>query len=560
VLLHELAHVEAGQRGLVVEEELGERLGELGLADARRPQKQEAADGLARVPQAHSAAADRLGDRQHRVVLADDALLQLVLHPEELGGLLLHHLRDRDAGPRGDHVRHVLRRHHVVDHHLRGLVLRALGRFGELLLEERDRAEAELSRAAVVAARPDLLELALGGGELLLQRADVTDPLELALPALAHLVDARLQILGLGFELLAGGDRVGVVVVEQALGLDLDRLEPPAEPVELGRLALHLHPHAGGGLVDQVHRALRQLHPRDVAPREGRRGDQRGVADAHPVVDLEAADHPAEHRDRLVDGRRVDRDPDEAPGEDRVLVVGLADRVRARDGDRPHLTPLQRRRDQLACARRLVHQRAQIRQEEDDRPRRVADRVQDGAGPLFELTPQRGAGHQRPHLEADDPLADQHLRHVADRDPLRQPLDDRRLADARLADEQRVVLAPAREHLEHAAQLRVATDGRVEPALGRESRQVAAELLDRVPDLVLALLLPRRRVVRLAHRRALDRRAEHRGAQPALAEHVLDPTGGLLGAGLQQVPHADGDPARSRGLALGAAEQVEHPR
>ena len=36
VLFHVLAHVQAGDRGLVGEEELGERLGELGLADARR--------------------------------------------------------------------------------------------------------------------------------------------------------------------------------------------------------------------------------------------------------------------------------------------------------------------------------------------------------------------------------------------------------------------------------------------------------------------------------------------------------------------------------------------
>ena len=41
VLLHELAHVEAGHRLLVVEQELGERLGELGLADAARAQEEE---------------------------------------------------------------------------------------------------------------------------------------------------------------------------------------------------------------------------------------------------------------------------------------------------------------------------------------------------------------------------------------------------------------------------------------------------------------------------------------------------------------------------------------
>ncbi len=36
VLLHELAHVDADHRLVVVEQELGDRLGELGLADAGR--------------------------------------------------------------------------------------------------------------------------------------------------------------------------------------------------------------------------------------------------------------------------------------------------------------------------------------------------------------------------------------------------------------------------------------------------------------------------------------------------------------------------------------------
>ena len=70
VLLHELAHVEAGQRLLVVEEELGERLGELGLADAARPEEEERPDGLARIAQPHAAAAHRARHGAHGLVLA----------------------------------------------------------------------------------------------------------------------------------------------------------------------------------------------------------------------------------------------------------------------------------------------------------------------------------------------------------------------------------------------------------------------------------------------------------------------------------------------------------
>ncbi len=87
--------------------------------------------------------------------------------------------------------------------------------------------------------------------------------------------------------------------------------------------------------------------------------------------------------------------------------------------------------------------------------------------------------------------------HVAVRDPLRQPLGDRRLADARLADQHRIVLRAAREHLDHPADLLVPPDHRVELALARRVREVA-----RVPLQRLVLVL-RRLVghpVRPAHR------------------------------------------------------------
>ena len=64
VLLHELAHVDAHERRLVVEQELGQGLAQLGLAHAGRPQEQERADGPIRVAEARPAAAHRVADRR----------------------------------------------------------------------------------------------------------------------------------------------------------------------------------------------------------------------------------------------------------------------------------------------------------------------------------------------------------------------------------------------------------------------------------------------------------------------------------------------------------------
>src|SRR6185503_13277622 len=82
--------------------------------------------------------------------------------------------------------------------------------------------------------------------------------------------------------------------------------------------------------------------------------------------------------------------------------------------------------------------------------------------------------------ERPDALALQALGDVARDDPLRKAFDDRGLADTRVADQDGVVLRAPREHLDHAPDLLVAPDDRVELAGLRELGQVAAELLERL--------------------------------------------------------------------------------
>ena len=74
----------------------------------------------------------------------------------------------------------------------------------------------------------------------------------------------------------------------------------------------------------------------------------------------------------------------------------------------------------------------------------------------------------------------QALGHVALDDAPGEALDDRGLADAGLADEHRVVLGAARQHLDDAADLLVAADDRVELALAGVLGEVAAVLLERL--------------------------------------------------------------------------------
>ena len=64
----------------------------------------------------------------------------------------------------------------------------------------------------------------------------------------------------------------------------------------------------------------------------------------------------------------------------------------------------------------------------------------------------------------DEALVTQAFRHLAGYDALRQALDDRRLTDARLPDQNGIVLLAASEHLDRRLDLARAADYRVELA------------------------------------------------------------------------------------------------
>ena len=82
------------------------------------------------------------------------------------------------------------------------------------------------------------------------------------------------------------------------------------------------------------------------------------------------------------------------------------------------------------------------------------------------------AGQQRRHVQAQHFLVLQRFRHFAVDDALRQAFDDRGLAHAGFADQHRVVLGAALQHLDRAADLVVAPDHRVELALAGTLGQV----------------------------------------------------------------------------------------
>ena len=92
-------------------------------------------------------AAERVRDRLDRLVLADDALVQPLLHVDQLLGLALEQARDGDARPARDDRGDVVLVDLLLHHRLPSGVVALL----ELLLERRQLAVADLGDALEVA-------------------------------------------------------------------------------------------------------------------------------------------------------------------------------------------------------------------------------------------------------------------------------------------------------------------------------------------------------------------------------------------------------------------------
>ena len=108
---------------------------------------------------------------------------------------------------------------------------------------------------------------------------------------------------------------------------------------------------------------------------------------------------------------------------------------------------------------------------------------------LFEFAAKFRARDEGAHIERKNALVAQALRHFAVDDALRESLDDGGLTDTGLANEHRIVLGPALQYLDRAANLIVAADDRIEFALRGALGQVDAVLLERLAVLLGARVL-----------------------------------------------------------------------
>src|SRR5438876_2972143 len=483
--LHELRHVEADDRVLVIEEEAGQLASQLRLTDAGWPEEDERADGPLRVLEAGACPPHRLGDDLDGIVLADQTGVDVLLHPHQPGGLLLDEARHRHAGPGADDLGDVL-----------------------------------------------LVNLGDGGAQLVA-------PLHLFFDVLV------LELLLLIAE---GGSGLVILVGDRLFFLDLKVADLLLHRLEIRRCGRQLHANAGRRLIHQVDRLVRQRAIRNVTHRElGRRFDGL-VGHGDAVMLLVKRLDAVQDRDRLDQRRFVDEDRLEAALEGRILLDVLAVLVEGGGADALDLAARESGLEDVggidrAFRRARTDQRVQLVDEEHHLAT-GPDFIEDLLQALFELAAVLGAGDERAHVEREHPLAAQRLGDVAEHDLLGQAFGNRSLADAGLADQRRVVLGPAGQDLDDPLDLGLAADHRDEGVLGRQVRQVAAELVEQGR---LGWLLRGGRLF----------------VEAALVQQAVDLAAHLLEVGTEVLEDVGGDALtldqESEQQVLGANVVVPHP-
>src|SRR5699024_5530554 len=99
---------------------------------------------------------------------------------------------------------------------------------------------------------------------------------------------------------------------------------------------------------------------------------------------------------------------------------------------------------------------------EEDPALALLDFIENGLQPLLKLPPVFSPGDEGAHIQSENGLVLQALRHIAVKNPLGQSLHHGGFAHAGLTDEHRVILGLTAKDLDGMTDLRVTTNDRVQ--------------------------------------------------------------------------------------------------
>ena len=225
---------------------------------------------------------------------------------------------------------------------------------GEPFFEIGNDAVGEFAGALIIAAPLDLIKFVAGGIELLLEFLFRAEFVLFGVPARGQRGGFLLKPGKFTTELFQAILRGGICLLFQGLLLDLELNDPAVEFVELFRLRVDLHAQARGRFVDEVDCLVGKKPVGDIAVRQRRGGDDRGIGDAHAMVQFVFFLETAQNRDGVGDGWLGDEHRLEAARQRGILFDMLAIFVERGRTDAMELAPRESRLQEVRCVHRAI--------------------------------------------------------------------------------------------------------------------------------------------------------------------------------------------------------------
>ena len=327
-----------------------------------------------------------------------------------------------------------------------------------------DFAIAQLGHSAIVASTFGLGSLHLKSFDSLLLGLNLGQHSLLALPLCAELRTACIEFGQLAVE---GFESRGIVLSADGLAFDFESSCAVVEHVNILGHGVHLQAQLCSRLVHKVDGLVGQKTACDVAVAKFHSRHNSLVLDTHLVVVLVAVAQTTQDGHRVLDRRLIDHHLLETALQGLVLLKVFLVFVEGCRTNRTQLTTRQsgfQNIGSIHCTITLArtHKRVNLVDKQQYLARGVNHLAHNALQTLLELTLVLCARNQRTHIQRVDKFTAQVFGHLAVDNSVGDTLGNGGLTHARLSHKNGVVLGAARQNLQHAANLVIATNHGVE--------------------------------------------------------------------------------------------------
>src|SRR5690349_9600973 len=206
-------------------------------------------------------------------------------------------------------------------------------------------------------------------------------------------------------------------------------------------------------------------------------GDERGIFNAHAVMELIAFAQAPQYRDRVFDRWLIHEDRLKATLQGGVLLNVLAVFIKCGCANAMQLSTCEHGLQEVAGIHRALglagaDNGVQFVDEKNYLAFCSLYFLEHSLQSFFKLTAVFSAGNQCSHIERNNTAIFQTLRNISPYNSLGKAFDYCRLTNARLANQNGIVLRSSREHLNHAPDLFITSNNRIDFALRRKLGQI----------------------------------------------------------------------------------------